>query len=76
MEIIKKLPDRRGAGRKRIYPFDDLSPGDCLVLNNQSVDDCKRVASALYSHKRRNGLMWWETSVRSDKNTVYVYRIA
>lgn len=76
MEIVRKSPQRRGAGRKTKYRFNDLNPGDCMVIKNQSVLDCKRISSALYGHRKRNGLMWWDTTVRQEGNEVHVYRIS
>lgn len=75
MEIIQKLPPNKTIGRKKKYPFQDLLVGECLVIQNQSVDDYKRVSSAAYAFRRREKYMHWTFTVRLEGNNVSVYRI-
>ncbi len=66
---------RPGAGRPRKYPFDELTPGACLEIPNQSIDDYRRTSTALSNFKRRNNKEWI-TAVRFCDSITSVYRIS
>lgn len=75
MEIVRKEFEPVYRGRPKKYPFDELKPGDCLQINNQTIDDYRRTSTALSVFKRRRGFNTWITAVRFSDNITSVYRI-
>lgn len=75
MIITQELPTEKLPGRPSKYPFNQMQPGDCLTIKDQSKAQYLNAVTAMYNFKRRNGLTW-KTQVRFDNNTTSIYRLS
>ena len=77
MEIIKtpKGLSFKDRGRPNKYPFQNLKPGNSLIIAIESEEDIGRVKSALYQYRKTNKVDWI-CSVRVLKNEIFVNRLS